>query len=42
VLADPQIVLNRWKNFCNQVLNVHVVHDVRQMDIWPITNVMFC
>jgi hypothetical protein len=25
--------LNRWKNFFNQVLNVHVVHDDRQMDI---------
>jgi hypothetical protein len=32
-LADPQKVLNRWKNFFNQVLNVHGVHDVRQMDI---------
>jgi hypothetical protein len=25
--------LNRWKNVFNQVLNVHGVHDVRQMDI---------
>jgi hypothetical protein len=33
LLADPQIVLNRWKNFFKQVLNVHGVHDVRQMDI---------
>jgi hypothetical protein len=33
LIADPQSVLNRWKNFCNQVLNVHGVHDVRQMDI---------
>jgi hypothetical protein len=33
LLADPQRVLNRWKNFCNQVLNVHGVHDVRQTDI---------
>jgi hypothetical protein len=24
--------LNRWKYFFNQVLNVHAVHDVRQMD----------
>jgi hypothetical protein len=31
--ADPQNVLNRQKNFFNQVLNVPVVHDVRQMDI---------
>jgi hypothetical protein len=33
LLADPQTVLNRWKNFFNQVLNVHGVHNVRQMDI---------
>jgi hypothetical protein len=33
LLADPQQVLNRWKYFFNQVLNVHGVHDVRQMDI---------
>jgi hypothetical protein len=25
--------LNRWKNFFNQVLNVHGVYDVRQLDI---------
>jgi hypothetical protein len=33
LIADPQNVLNRWKNFFNQVLNVHRFHDVRQMDI---------
>jgi hypothetical protein len=33
LLADPQNVLNRWKNFFYQVLNVHLVQDVRQMDI---------
>jgi hypothetical protein len=33
LLADQQSVLNMWKNFFNQVLNVHDVHDVRQMDI---------
>jgi hypothetical protein len=26
-------VLNGWKNSFNQVLNVHGVHDVRQMDV---------
>jgi hypothetical protein len=31
LLADPQIVLNKWRHFFNQVLNVHGVHDVRQM-----------
>jgi hypothetical protein len=29
----PHSVLNRWKNSFNQVLNVHEVHDARQMDI---------
>jgi hypothetical protein len=33
LIADPQSVLNRWKNFFNQVLNVYVLHDVMQMDI---------
>jgi hypothetical protein len=33
LIADPQNILNRWKNFSNQVLNLHGVHDVRQMDI---------
>jgi sorting nexin-29 len=31
--ADSQNVLNRWKSFFNQVLNVCGVHDVRQMVI---------
>jgi hypothetical protein len=25
--------MNRWRNFFKQVLNVHAVHDIRQMDI---------
>jgi hypothetical protein len=33
LLADPQNVLNRWKNFFNQLLNVNGVDDVRKMDI---------
>jgi hypothetical protein len=33
LLTDPLSVLNRWQNFFNEVLNVHGVHDVRQMDI---------
>jgi hypothetical protein len=33
LIADPQNVLNRWTNFFNQVLNVHGVHKVREMDI---------
>jgi hypothetical protein len=33
LLVSPQSVLNRWKNLFNQVLNIHGVHGVRQMDI---------
>jgi hypothetical protein len=33
LLADRQNVMNSCKNFFNQVLNVHGVHDVRRMDI---------
>jgi hypothetical protein len=29
----PHSILNRWKDFLNQLLNVQGVHDVRQMDI---------
>jgi hypothetical protein len=31
--TDPHSLSKRWKNFLNQVLNVHGVHNVRQMDI---------
>jgi hypothetical protein len=33
LIADPQSVLNRWKNIFNYVLNVQGVHNVRQTDI---------
>jgi hypothetical protein len=33
LLVDPHSVLNRWKNFFNQMLNVHWFHDVRQKDV---------
>jgi hypothetical protein len=33
LLADTQSVWNRWKNVFNQVVNVHGVHDIRQMDV---------
>jgi hypothetical protein len=33
ICSQIQSVLDRWKNFFNQVVNVHGVHDVRQMDI---------
>jgi hypothetical protein len=31
--ADPQNIMNRWKNLFNQALNVHGVDDVRQINI---------
>jgi hypothetical protein len=33
LLADAQNVLNRRKNFFNEVLNIHGVHDISQMDV---------
>jgi hypothetical protein len=33
LLADHQSILNRWKNFFDQVLNICGVHNVRQKDI---------
>jgi hypothetical protein len=33
LLTDPHSVLNRWKHFFKQVLSVHGVHHVRQVDI---------
>jgi hypothetical protein len=33
LIIDPQNVLNRWKNFFNQSLDVYGFHDVRQMDV---------
>jgi hypothetical protein len=33
LLADPHSVLDKWKNFFKQVLNVHGVDSIRQMDI---------
>jgi hypothetical protein len=34
LLADLRSVLNRWKNLFNQMLNVHAVHSIRQIDIY--------
>jgi hypothetical protein len=33
LLADSHNILNRWKNYCSQLLNVHNVSDVRQIEI---------
>jgi hypothetical protein len=33
LIADLQSVLNRWKNFSNQVLNIHGIHNVMQKGI---------
>jgi hypothetical protein len=33
LLADPHNILNRWKYYFYQLLNVHGVNDVRQTEI---------
>jgi hypothetical protein len=33
LLADSHNVLNRWKNYFSQLLNVHNVSDVRQIEV---------
>jgi hypothetical protein len=33
LLADSNNILNRWKNYFSQLLNVHNVNDVRQIEV---------
>jgi hypothetical protein len=33
LLADSLSILNRWKNYFSQLLNVHNVSDVRQIEV---------
>jgi hypothetical protein len=33
LLADSHNILNRWKNYLSQLLNVHNVSDVRQIEV---------
>jgi hypothetical protein len=33
MLADSHNILNRWKNYFSQLLNVHNVNDVRQIEV---------
>jgi hypothetical protein len=33
LLADSHNILNRWKNYFSQLLNVYSVNDVRQIEI---------
>jgi hypothetical protein len=33
LLADPHNILNRWKNYFSQLLNVHNDSDVRQIEV---------
>jgi hypothetical protein len=33
LLADSQNILSRWKNYFSQLLNVHNVSDVRQIEV---------
>jgi hypothetical protein len=33
LFADCHTILNRWKNYFSQLLNVHNVSDVRQVEV---------
>jgi hypothetical protein len=33
LLADSDSILNRWKNYFSQLLKVHDVSDVRQIEV---------
>jgi hypothetical protein len=33
LLADPHKILNRWKNYFCQLLNIHAVGDVKQTEM---------
>jgi hypothetical protein len=33
LLADSYNILNKWKNFFSQLLNVHRVSDIRQIEL---------
>jgi hypothetical protein len=33
LLADSHNILNRWKNYFSQLLNVHNVSDVKQTEV---------
>jgi hypothetical protein len=33
LLADSHSILNKWKNYFCQLLNVHRINDVRQTEI---------
>jgi hypothetical protein len=33
LLADSNTILNRWKNYFSQLLNVQNVSDVRQIEV---------
>jgi hypothetical protein len=33
LLADSHNILNKWKNYFSQLLNVHRVSDIRQIEI---------
>jgi hypothetical protein len=36
LLADSHYVLNSWKNYFSQLLNVHNASDVRQIEVQPL------
>jgi hypothetical protein len=34
LLAGPYNILNRWKNYLSQLLNVHTISDVKQIETY--------
>jgi hypothetical protein len=40
MLADSHIILNRWKNYFSQLLNVHNASDVRQMEVHTVDSLV--
>ena len=33
LVADPHIIMAKWRNYFSQILNVHGISDVRQAEI---------
>jgi hypothetical protein len=41
MLADSHSILNRWINYFSQLLNVHDVSDVRQIEVYTAEPLVF-
>jgi hypothetical protein len=40
MFADSHSILNRWRNYFSQLLNVHNVSDVRQIEICTVESLV--